>query len=131
MPKIYTIGSSDRRQEEFVNLLTEHKIKVLVDVRRFPTSKYEHFKKENLSKLLEQEGIEYIYFGKDLGGFRTGGYEAYTQTQEYKKAINVLNNIAKDKTVCLMCAEKDPRACHRRFISETLKLQGNEIFDII
>jgi hypothetical protein len=32
--------------------------------------------KESLKKRLESEGIQYLYSGKELGGFRKGGYLA-------------------------------------------------------
>ena len=74
---IYTIGSAARSQDDFLKTLKDWGVKTLVDVRRFPTSKYERFKRENLDTLLFSSEIEYVYMGKDLGGFRKGGYEAY------------------------------------------------------
>jgi len=40
---VWTIGHSDRSIKYFLDLLEEHEIEVLVDVRRFPTSKVEQF----------------------------------------------------------------------------------------
>ncbi|MEM2691803.1 MAG: DUF488 domain-containing protein, partial [Candidatus Bathyarchaeia archaeon] len=36
----------------FLELLREHGIQVLVDIRSFPTSKIEHFKREQMEKWL-------------------------------------------------------------------------------
>lgn len=67
---IYTLGTSTRSPEEFVSQLTGHRIKVVADVRRFPTSRFEHFKRENLAGLLHRPGIDYLSLGEELGGYR-------------------------------------------------------------
>lgn len=61
--KIFTIGHSNRNIEEFLTLLKKNKIEVLIDVRRFPSSKkFPWFNKENLSEVLKKENIEYLHF---------------------------------------------------------------------
>lgn len=67
---VYTLGSSNRTIEDFNSLLQRFKIQALVDVRRLPVSKFEHFKKDNLATNLKKEGIKYFYRGDVLGGFR-------------------------------------------------------------
>lgn len=131
MPKIYTIGSSSRGIDEFIGLLKKHQIKRLIDVRRFPTSKFEYFKKENLSTLLAEVKIEYVYLGKELGGFRRGGYQEYMKTSEFRQAFRILEEIGKAGVSCFMCCERDPRACHRRFITQKLRGRGWRVVDII
>jgi uncharacterized protein (DUF488 family) len=37
--KIYTIGTSNRTADEFMDILGHYQIQILADVRRFPTSK--------------------------------------------------------------------------------------------
>jgi uncharacterized protein (DUF488 family) len=47
--KIFTLGTSNRSLKEFLEILNFYKIKRVIDVRHFPTSKlFPHFKKENL-----------------------------------------------------------------------------------
>jgi len=58
---IWTIGHSNRSIETFLELLKEHNIEVLVDVRSFPTSKVEHFKREEMGRWLPQNGVEYVW----------------------------------------------------------------------
>jgi uncharacterized protein (DUF488 family) len=70
---IWTIGHSNRSLATFLELLNDHGIEALVDVRSFPTSKIEHFKKEQMEKWLPKHGVEYLWFGKELGGYRHGG----------------------------------------------------------
>jgi uncharacterized protein (DUF488 family) len=60
MKKLYSLGTSNRTREEFLNILKKFNIQQVIDVRRFPTSRFEHFKKENLALFLEKEGIKYF-----------------------------------------------------------------------
>jgi len=39
MRKIFTLGTSTREKEEFLEILRNYQIKIVVDVRRWPTSK--------------------------------------------------------------------------------------------
>ena len=64
---MWTIGHSNRSIEQFVALLEEHKIEALVDVRSFPTSKIEHFKREGMEKWLPEHGIEYFLAWQGTG----------------------------------------------------------------
>lgn len=104
--------SQQQTIEAFTNLLDENEIKVLVDVRRFPTSKIEHFKKEAMEKWLLEHGIEYIFLGKELGGYRRGGYQAYTKTGQFKEGIEKLIEISRRNRTCIMCMEPNPKHCH-------------------
>lgn len=128
---IYTIGSADRSQDDFLKTLGKYEIKTLVDVRRFPTSRYEHFKRENLDAILLSSEIQYVYMGKELGGFRKGGYEAYVKTKNYKKAAESLQKMAKRKPTVIMCCEKLPGGCHRRYIGRSLRKLGWKVVDIL
>ena len=127
--KIYSIGHSNRSKEEFIELLKRYSIEAIVDVRRFPTSKFIEYKKENLVKILNKEGIEYIHL-KNLGGFR-GGYEKWMFSNEWRNDYEKLKEIAKRKNVAIMCAEKFPFRCHRRHIAKMLVKEGWEIIHII
>ena len=128
---IYTIGSAARSQDDFLKTLRDYGVNTLVDVRRFPTSKYEHFKRESLDMFLLSSEIEYVYMGGELGGFRKGGYEAYVKTKEYKQALKSLQKVAKRSPTVIMCCEKLPAGCHRRYISQSLKKLGWKVVDII
>ncbi len=128
---IYSIGTSSRGPEEFLKVLKAYGIERVVDVRRFPTSRYEHFKRENLKDLLESEGIEYIYMGRELGGYRRGGYEAYMEREEFKEAIGLLETLGREKTTAFLCSERLPWRCHRRFIGMALARRGWEVIHII
>jgi uncharacterized protein (DUF488 family) len=128
---IYSLGSSTRELPEFLDLLRAYDIQCLVDVRRFPTSRFEWFKKEHLAKVCEETGLDYFYLGRELGGYRKGGYEEYTQSLEFREALEKLQKIATDKRTAFMCSERFPWKCHRRFIGFQLEREGWEVVHII
>lgn len=128
---IFTLGSSTREPQEFLNLLEQHRIQQVVDVRRFPTSKFEQFKKENLEGLLQKNGLEYIYMGDSLGGYRSGGYQAYAKTNDFQTSVDSLEQLASRWPTAIMCAEKLPWLCHRKWISLELESRGWQAVHII
>jgi len=129
--KIYTLGTSTRSLEEFISVLRENGIEVAVDVRRFPRSRFPHFEGEALAHELPKEGIEYVWMGKELGGYRKGGYPAYMETQAFQEGLRRLEDMATKKRVAIFCAERIPWRCHRRFISRRLEERGWEVVHLI
>jgi len=129
---VYTIGHSNRSIGEFINILSKFGIEQVVDVRRFPTSKkFPYFNMENLKETLKKNGIHYIYLGNELGGFRSGGYEEYMKTVDYRKGVKKLLQLCKLRTTAIMCSEKLWFKCHRRFIAKSLLRKNVEIIHII
>lgn len=128
---MWTIGHSNRSINVFLELLREHEIQVLVDIRSFPTSKIEHFKRENMEKWLPENGIEYVWLGKELGGYRKGGYKRHTRTKLFREGVKKLLDIAAQKRACIMCMETNPKYCHRRFIAAHLERKGVKVVHII
>lgn len=110
-----------------MKLLEEFSIGTLIDIRRFPTSRIEYFKKEKLERWLPNYGVEYVWLGWELGGYRQGGYQAHIETELFRDGIEKLLEFAKQKRVCIMCMEKNPKYCHRRFVSAHLEEKGVEI----
>jgi uncharacterized protein (DUF488 family) len=128
---IYTLGSSTRGPQEFIALLKIYRINKIIDVRSFPTSRFEHFKQENLEDMLKQSGIKYVYLGNDLGGYRKGGYEAYTKTQAYRHGISKIEGVATKESCAILCAERFPWKCHRRFIANSLQMLGWKVIHVL
>ncbi len=144
--EIYTIGHSNRTPAEFVRLLKKYGVEVLVDIRKVPSSRFEHFKAKNLGRILENEGIEYIWMG-ELGGFRKKGlkdspniaikskgfrnYTDYMLSEEFEEAVNRLMKLAKERKTAVMCAEKFFWQCHRVFLADYLFVKGFRVVHII
>ena len=128
---IYTLGTSTRSPEEFIELLSSHGVEAVVDVRRFPSSRFEHFRREKLARLLSETGIDYVYMGGELGGYRRGGYQNFTTTPEFQIGLKKLEEIARRRRTAIICAERFPWRCHRRFIALELEKQGWQVSHII
>lgn len=131
MKKIYTLGTDRRSEEDFTEILFAYNIQSLIDVRSFPRSKIPVFSKQNLEDLLKREGIEYYFLGKELGGFRKGGYPSYIITDEFNKGIDLIESIAMKNISVIICAEKLPWKCHRKWISRELHKRDWEVDHII
>jgi uncharacterized protein (DUF488 family) len=117
---IWTIGSSTRSLDEFIALLKSYGIAQVVDVRHYPASRLEHFRRANLEVSLPQVGSSYLWLGESLGGYRKGGYEAYMETDSFRQGIEQLTDFARQKPTAIMCAEVLSWKCHRRFIGAAL-----------
>lgn len=128
---IHTIGTSTRKWEEFRELVKFYEIMALADVRRFPQSRFEHFRMEKLASLCQREGLSYLYLGQELGGYRRGGYKAYTESEEFWIGLERLIVYAARQSTAILCAERFPWRCHRRFISQKLEEEGWEVVHII
>ena len=143
---IWTVGHSTRSIVEFLELLKTHGIKVLADVRQFPSSrKYPQFNRPMLSASLEADDIEYLHF-LELGGRRKlnpnsentlwrnesfRAYADYMETESFQAGIDRLLQVAVKKPTAIMCAEAVWWRCHRSLISDYLKSIGVEVTHII
>jgi len=65
---IWTIGHCSRSMDTFSELLRANGIQVPVDVRSFPTSKTEHFKKEQMEPWVPERGIQYVWLCREFRG---------------------------------------------------------------
>lgn len=131
MKKIFTLGTGRRSEEDFIEILNAYNIEALIDVRSLPKSKNIHFNRGNLEELLPSEGIGYYYLGVELGGFRKGGYLAYTLTGDFMQGINRLEAVAVQMPSVIICAERLPWKCHRKWIARELHKRGWEVTHIL
>jgi uncharacterized protein (DUF488 family) len=130
MNRIYSLGYAGWKIQDFIQFLKGHDIEVLVDVRRFPTSKNPEFIRENLQSKLQRNGVKYECMSETLGGFRKGGYEKYVETETFLKGIRRLLELAENGNVAIMCLERSSKYCHRKFIDAALDKKGINVVDI-
>jgi uncharacterized protein (DUF488 family) len=149
---IYTIGHSNVPAKNIVELIKQHGIQVIVDVRSSPYSKFvPQFNREMFQIILQKEELDYKFAGEYLGGrpkdptcYKNGqlpdghadflhlvDYPAVMTKEWYQKGIQHLLEIARRKPTAILCSEEDPANCHRQhLISQTLLKQGIEVLHI-
>src|SRR5258708_18372462 len=70
--QLFTVGHSNHSIERFMELLRQHDIEVIVDVRSNPaSSRNPQFNRESLKASLGEAGIKYLFLGKELGARRS------------------------------------------------------------
>ncbi|MBN2432833.1 MAG: DUF488 domain-containing protein [Acidobacteria bacterium] len=130
--RIFTLGTSNRSPAEFLAVLRAYEIRIVADVRRFPTSRrFEHFRRENLARLLVENQIEYVFLGAELGGYRQDGYEAHMRSDTFQAGVSRLEWLVGAGNVTIICAEKTPERCHRRHVARYLAERGWDVQHII
>ena len=132
---IHTIGHSDHTTAAFIDLLRQHDVTLVVDVRSQPYSRWApQFNRETLRHSLQKAGIAYRFLGDALGG-RPSDMELYTagrpdyrrmeQTDVYRRGIERVLELARTECVAMMCGEADYQQCHRHLlIAQTLLRRG-------
>jgi len=76
---VFTVGHSTLVEDAFVALLAEAHVELLWDVRSYPTSHWDWFRRERMEEWLPAAGVEYRWvpaLGGRRGPRRTGGQEA-------------------------------------------------------
>jgi len=126
MSVLFTIGHSTHTIERLIQLLAVHEISAVGDVRSSPYSRYNpQFNREPLCKALKKAGIAYVFLGKELGArsddpdcYRDGKvqFDRVAQSATFQEGLRRLRKGIASHRVCLLCAEKDPIACHRTIL---------------
>lgn len=146
---IFTIGHSTRTLAEFVALLRQADVTMLVDVRSFPRSRTTpQFNGDTLPDSLAVEGIGYSHL-RALGGrrhHRKGAphsvnmywrvvafrnYADYAGSHEFRAGLDALLALARDDRCAIMCAEALWWRCHRRIITDYLLADGRRVEHIM
>jgi len=129
--EIFTLGTDRRSEEDFIEIILAYDIQSIIDVRSFPKSSIPIFSRQNLEPLLSREHIKYYFLGRQLGGFRKGGYASYITTEAFSRGIDSLESIATAERSAVLCAERFPWKCHRRWIAKELQKRGWNVIHII
>jgi uncharacterized protein (DUF488 family) len=124
--QVLTIGHSNHPIEHFVALLAQHEVRVLADVRSVPYSRrHPAYNREALERSLAQAGIRYLFLGKELGAksqdpahYEAGRvqYRRLAATELFKSGLARVIEEGTSQRLAIMCAEKDPLACHRTLL---------------
>jgi uncharacterized protein (DUF488 family) len=145
----FTIGHSTRPIAEFVELLRESEIQLVVDVRTVPRSRTNpQFNRDILPTSLSEFGIDYKHIAQ-LGGLRSRSanvplslnafwqnasfhnYADYAMSDDFMSGLMRLRELGHAKLTAIMCAEAVWWRCHRRIIADYLLAAGDEVFHIL
>ncbi|HUT18716.1 MAG TPA: DUF488 domain-containing protein [Anaerolineae bacterium] len=142
-PPVYTIGHSDHTIEAFIDLLRQHAIALVVDVRSQPYSRWAtQYNRELLAHSLHAAGLRYEFLGDVLGGrpadpglYQPDGehadYGKIERSPAYQAGIDALLALAHAERTAVVCSEGDHRRCHRHLlISQTLLDRGIRVLHI-
>jgi uncharacterized protein (DUF488 family) len=132
MKELFTIGHSNHSLEHFIELLLQHRLSTIADIRSGPYSKYSpHFNKDELDSALRNAGIDYIFLGRELGAQRSeddcyidgqAKYDRIAHLPAFRHGLEIVLQKVEHYRIALMCSESDPITCHRTIlVSRELK----------
>ena len=146
---VFTIGHSTRPIDEFIALLQQAAIELVVDVRAIPRSRTNpQFNTDVLRDSLAAAGIAYRHLAA-LGGRRHRprdappspnqlwrhdsfrNYADYAMSDAFRGGLDELESLAKAQRCAIMCSEAVWWRCHRRIISDYLLADGIEVAHIM
>jgi uncharacterized protein (DUF488 family) len=146
-PILFSVGHGTRPIEAFIALLRRAGIRRLVDVRTAPGSRrHPQYGRDALAVALEAAGIEYVWRGEDLGGFRKPrpgsrhealrndafrGYADHMDMPAFREGLEWLLANAAETPTAFMCAESDWHRCHRRMISDAVVARGGRVVHLL
>lgn len=123
---LFTIGHSNHPIERFLDLLAQHSVEVVADVRSIPiSSRNPQFNRDVLKTALAEHGVKYLFLGKELGARRTEReayegrialYDRIARLPAFREGLERIKGGAENYRIVLMCAEKDPLDCHRTLL---------------
>jgi uncharacterized protein (DUF488 family) len=133
--RLYTIGFTQKRAETFFELLRQHGVQRLVDIRLNPGGQLSGFAKQDdlpyfLSRLAA--GCQYIHVPElaptkeILSDYRSDSdwsryvmrFEALMDERRVPEILSRADFVA--QTSCFLCSEPTPEQCHRRLVAERL-----------
>lgn len=124
--EIFTIGHSTHTIERFVELLRQHRVTAVADVRSVPYSRFQpQFNQNMLKETLKENGIAYVFLGKELGArsedktcYENGRvqYRRLAKTEAFQAGLDRVRSGSEEHRIALMCAEREPLECHRTLL---------------
>ena len=145
----FTIGHSTRPLDEFIGLLREAQVELVVDVRLLPRSRTNpQYNQDAFPQALAAYQIGYEHIAA-LGGRRGKSqdvapgvnafwqhasfhnYADYAMSETFHTALERLRELGHARTSAMMCAEAVWWRCHRRIIADYLLASGEAVLHIM
>jgi uncharacterized protein (DUF488 family) len=123
---VLTVGHSTHPAARLIELLRAHDATAVADVRSQPYSRWNpQFSRKALEASLGEAGLAYLFLGCELGA-RTEDpscyldgrvqYDRLAATALFREGLSRIEDGARSRRIALLCAEKDPLACHRTIL---------------
>lgn len=137
--KFFTIGYGGTEPEVLVEVLKQHGIEAVVDVRLWPHRSnmgsyvLANSPEKGIQRLLAKEGILYHSFIELGNPF----FQFHDWQDRYRQLLSPSGKLLTERLLtipercCLLCAEKQPAACHRSIIAEFLIQRGHEVEHLV
>lgn len=122
--KLYTWGYSGRTQAELFDLMTEHRIALVVDVRQRPWSRDARWGKRELAATFGANCRHLPQLGN-----RSRNVPKVQLVDEEKGLAHLEELLSVHQRVLIMCLERDPSRCHRSYVAQRMeeRIEGLEI----
>ncbi|MDQ3044971.1 MAG: DUF488 domain-containing protein [Chloroflexota bacterium] len=129
---VWTIGYQGRAIDDFLDMLTMAKVKLLVDIRSKPVSRKPGFSRATLQRHLAGREIDYQHLGAlgmplDLLAQSRSTRDKTPLLVAYREriasqqaAIDEVYGLLLRQRTCLLCFEADVRQCHREIVADRL-----------
>ena len=130
---IYTIGHGRHPFQYFLELLRQHEIQLVCDVRSIARSRWPQYNGRVLEELLRENGIGYEHL-PECGG------KVVASSEDLARGLERIMELAAEMRVAILCSESQPltnhvqpRAnCHRvGLLSVPLRARGAGIKHIL
>ena len=148
-PPVYTVGHSTRSFVEFVELLKQRRVEVVVDIRSTPRSRTNpQFNLDALPEALSGWQIGHTQI-EELGGLRKKSaivpphvngfwinqsfhnYADYALSDEFRVGFARLKELSGERRCAIMCSEAVWWRCHRRFVADYLLKDERDVFHLM
>ena len=145
----FTIGHSTLARDDFMGLLRDAQVALVVDVRTIPRSRTNpQYNSDGLAGALSEHKIDYVHIAAlgglrgrkrdvpaDVNGFWENrsfhNYADYAMGPEFRSGLATLRERGHAEPCAIMCAEAVWWRCHRRIITDYLIAAGETVFHIL
>jgi uncharacterized protein (DUF488 family) len=125
--KLWTIGHGSKSFDAVADALNRHGVQMIVDVRSQPYSRrFPEFTKQELEDATASAGFGYRWLGDKLGG------KPIPAGENLEAGLDELAGLCASSHVALLCAEADPRHCHRdAILAPAMESRGYVVIHIL
>jgi uncharacterized protein (DUF488 family) len=139
MPDLLTIGYEGCTIDGVVTALQQAGAQLLIDVRAVPQSRKPGFSKRQLAAALDAAGIAYVHL-QGLGTPKPGRdavraghpermetiFRDHMTSDRAQVELAQAKTLARERSACLLCFERDHTTCHRRLVAEMIVVETGQ-----